>query len=161
MITMVNLITICHHTKILHNYWLIFPTLYISYPTLFCNWKFLSLYLSISTHFSPPPSPCSGNHPYIVLTIQGLVCFHTNFRIICSSSVENTIGILIGIAMNLDNFGLVILTILSLLSYDYGIIFQLFVCIFLLFCMLFKLSNSYYYICTIGFYLCLTLKIYI
>ena len=63
--------------------------------------------------------------------------------------------------MNLDNFGSVILTILSLVSYDYGIIFQLFVCIFLLFCILFKLSNSYYYISTIGFYLCLTLKIYI
>ena len=50
--------------------------------------------------------------------------FSTNFRIICSNSVENTIGILIGIAMNLDNFGLVILTILILLSYERGLSFN-------------------------------------
>ena len=37
----------------------------------------------------------------IVLAIQGLLCFHTNFRIIYSSSVKNAIGILIGIALNL------------------------------------------------------------
>ena len=30
-----------------------------------------------------------------------LLCFHTNFRIICSSSVKNAIGILIGIVLNL------------------------------------------------------------
>ena len=29
------------------------------------------------------------------------VCFHTNFEIICSSSVKNTVGSLIGIALNL------------------------------------------------------------
>ena len=33
----------------------------------------------------------------IVLAIQGILCIHTNFRIICSSSVKNAIGILIGI----------------------------------------------------------------
>ena len=85
------------------------------------------------------------------------MCFHTNFRIICSNSVENTIGILIGSAMNLDNFGLVILTILILLSYERGISFN---CVhFPLFLDALKLSNSYYCISTIGFYLCLTLKI--
>ena len=33
----------------------------------------------------------------IVFTIWGLLCFYTNFKIICSSSVKNAIGILIGI----------------------------------------------------------------
>ena len=37
----------------------------------------------------------------IVLAIQCLLCFHTNFRIICFTAVKNAIGILIGIAMNL------------------------------------------------------------
>ena len=37
----------------------------------------------------------------IVLAIWGLLCFHTNFKIICSSSVKNATGILIGIALNL------------------------------------------------------------
>ena len=31
----------------------------------------------------------------------GSFVFHTNFKIICSSSVKNAIGILIGIALNL------------------------------------------------------------
>jgi len=31
----------------------------------------------------------------------GLLCFCTNFKIICSSSVKNAIGILVGIALNL------------------------------------------------------------
>ena len=37
----------------------------------------------------------------IAFAIQGLFYFHTNCEIICSSSVKNTIGSLIGIALNL------------------------------------------------------------
>ena len=37
----------------------------------------------------------------IALTIQGLLWFCTNFRIICFSSVKNTGVILIGIALDL------------------------------------------------------------
>ena len=37
----------------------------------------------------------------ITLAIQGFLYFHTNCEIICSSSVKNTIGSLIGIALNL------------------------------------------------------------
>ena len=37
----------------------------------------------------------------IALAIPGLLWFHTNFRIVCSISVKNTNGILIGIAFNL------------------------------------------------------------
>ena len=35
----------------------------------------------------------------IVLAIQGLLFFHANFIIICSNSVKNAIGVLIGIAL--------------------------------------------------------------
>jgi len=37
----------------------------------------------------------------IALAIQGLLCFQTNCEIIYSSSVKNTVGSLIGIALNL------------------------------------------------------------
>ena len=37
-----------------------------------------------------------------VLAIWGLLCLHTNFKTICSSSEENATGILIGIALNLQ-----------------------------------------------------------
>ena len=37
----------------------------------------------------------------IVLVIRGLLCFHTDFKFISSSSVKNVIGILIEIALNL------------------------------------------------------------
>ena len=37
----------------------------------------------------------------IALTIWGLLCLHTNFKIFCSSSVKNAIGNLIKIALNL------------------------------------------------------------
>ena len=37
----------------------------------------------------------------IDLAIQGLFCFHTNCEIIYSTSVKNSIGSLIGIALNL------------------------------------------------------------
>ena len=37
----------------------------------------------------------------ISLSIWGLLWFHTNFRIICSSSAENVMGLLIATALNL------------------------------------------------------------
>ena len=46
-------------------------------------------------------------HPFlffflkIVLTIQSLLCFHINFKIICFSSEKNSLGIFMGIALNL------------------------------------------------------------
>ena len=36
----------------------------------------------------------------IVLIIQGAFCFHTNFKVIFSSSMKNVFGILIGVAGN-------------------------------------------------------------
>ena len=37
----------------------------------------------------------------IVLAIQDLFCFHTNLKIICSSTVKNALGILVGFALNI------------------------------------------------------------
>ena len=37
----------------------------------------------------------------IALAIWGLLWFHMNFRSICSTSLKNAVGILIGIALNL------------------------------------------------------------
>ena len=37
----------------------------------------------------------------IALSIQGFLYFHTKCEIICSSSVKNTVGSLIGLALNL------------------------------------------------------------
>ena len=37
----------------------------------------------------------------IALSIRGFLYFHTNFEIICSTSVKNTVGSFIGIASNL------------------------------------------------------------
>ena len=47
--------------------------------------------------------PESSNSVFlkIALAIWGLLCFHTNCEIFCSSSVKNAIGSLIGIALNL------------------------------------------------------------
>ena len=65
----------------------------------------------------------------IALAIWGLLWFHTNFRIVCSSSVKNSGGILIGVALNvqivLDSIG--ILTIFVLLIHEHGMFFHFFV----------------------------------
>ena len=57
------------------------------------------------------------------LVIQGLLCFHVNCEIFCSSSVKNAIVNLIGIALNLQiAFGsIVIFTILILSTQEHGI----------------------------------------
>ena len=48
-----------------------------------------------------------------VLAIQGLLCFYTYFRIICSISVKNVMGNLIGITLNL----LIVLGSVAILQY--------------------------------------------
>ena len=62
------------------------------------------------------------------LVIQGLLCFHMNCEIFCSSSVKNAIVNLIGIALNLQiAFGsIVIFTILILPTQEHGISLHLF-----------------------------------
>ena len=63
------------------------------------------------------------------LAIQNHLCFHTNCEIICSSSVKNTIGNLIGIALNLYIAlgSTVIFTVLFLPIQEYGISLHMFV----------------------------------
>ena len=65
----------------------------------------------------------------IVLAIQGFLYFHTNCEIICFSSVKNTVGILIGIALNLwiALGSILICTILILPVHEHGVFLHLFV----------------------------------
>ena len=65
----------------------------------------------------------------VILAVQGVLCFHTNFKIICSSTVKNAIDILIGIALNVQIAlgSMVILTILILPIHEHGISCHLFV----------------------------------
>ena len=57
----------------------------------------------------------------MVLAIRDLLCFKTNFRILCCSSVNKTIGLLIGIALNVSiALGSNILIILFLLNHEHG-----------------------------------------
>ena len=65
----------------------------------------------------------------IALAIQGFLYFHTNYEIICSSSVKNTTGSLIGIALNLQIAlgSRVIFTILILPIQEHSISLHLFV----------------------------------
>ena len=44
---------------------------------------------------------CHVGYLQHTLAIRGFLYFHTNCEIICSSSVKNTVGSLIGIALNL------------------------------------------------------------
>src|SRR5574341_350927 len=65
----------------------------------------------------------------IALAIRGFLYFHTNCEIICSSSVKNTVGSLIGIALNLYIAlgSILIFTILILLIHEHGIFLHLLV----------------------------------
>ena len=60
------------------------------------------------------------------LAIRGLLCFHMNYEIFCSSSVKNQIHNLIGISLNLQIAfaGIVIFTILILSTQEHGIALQ-------------------------------------
>ena len=63
------------------------------------------------------------------LAIRGLLCLHTNFKIVCSSSVKNAIGNLMVIALNLYIAlgSIAIFTILILPIQEHGISLHLFV----------------------------------
>ena len=75
---------------------LIFVSVFIPYHAIL---------ITIALQFGLKPgtviSPAMFFFLSIVLATQGLLCFHTYFKIIYSSFVKNSIGILIGIALNL------------------------------------------------------------
>ena len=66
-------------------------------------WMTVALQYSLRSRCLIPPVPFFFLK--IALAIQGSSYFHTNFEIIFSSSVKNTVGSLIGITLNLDCFG--------------------------------------------------------
>ena len=77
--------------------------------TLFCStelWHFVPLpmcfdYCSFVVQLVIMEGDTSSSVFFkIIIALLGLLCFHTNFRIICPSSVKNDIGIFIRIALN-------------------------------------------------------------
>ena len=108
--------------------WLSFFSLYIltsfvkdkvSVGSWIYLWAFYSLPLTYISVFVPVPY-CLDDCDFVVyslklgrlippvpfflkvtLAIRGFLYFHTNCEIICSSSVKNTVGSLIGLALNL------------------------------------------------------------
>ena len=65
----------------------------------------------------------------IAFGILGHLWFHIHFRIICSSSVKDVMGILIGITLNLQIAlgSMIILTLLSLPIQEHGIFSHFFI----------------------------------
>ena len=80
----------------------------------------------------------------IVLAILIILCFHLNFKIICSIFVRNTLDILIGAASNLKKAlgSMVILTIFILPIQEHGVYFHLFFCLKFLSSVSFSFPNT-------------------
>ena len=70
-------------------------------PDCFDNYRFAILF-----EIREDDDPALFFFLKFALFIRGLSCFHTNFRIVCSSFVKNSIGILMKIEFNyVDHFG--------------------------------------------------------
>ena len=67
--------------------------------------QYHAVLMTVALQYSLKPGRLIPPVPFfflkIALAIQGFLYFHTNCEIICSSYLENTIGSLIGIALNL------------------------------------------------------------
>ena len=59
----------------------------------------VALYYNLKSESLIPPAPFFFLKT--ALAIRGILCFHMNWEIFCSSSVKNAIGNLIRIALNL------------------------------------------------------------
>ena len=96
----------------------------------FC--QFHTVFITVALQYSLKPMsvipPALLFFLKIVLAIQGHLCFYTNIKIICSSSVKNDTGVLIVIMFNLYIAlgSLDILTILLLSVREHGVSFHLF-----------------------------------
>ena len=82
------------------------------------------------------------------MAILGLLCFHINLWIVCSRSVKNIMGNLIGIAFNLQIAlgSIVILIILTLPIHGHGISSHLFVSSLISFISLLSFSEYRYFV---------------
>ena len=87
----------------------------------------VALYYRLKSGSLIPPAPCFFFQDGLALL--GLLCFQTNFKIFCLSSVKNILGNLIGIALNLliALGSTVIWIILTLPIQEHGMSFHLFV----------------------------------
>ena len=101
------------------------------YFFFFC--QFHTVFITVALQYSLKPKsmipPSLLFFLKIVLAIQGLLCFYTNIKFICSRSVKNDTGVLLVIMLNLyialGSTG--ILTTLILPVYKHHISFYLFV----------------------------------
>ena len=74
MIMIINLVMICHHTKILTIIEYVNHAEHFTPLThLFCNWKFVHLNLPHPFLFSPTPFP-SGNHQFVLCIYDSVSC---------------------------------------------------------------------------------------
>ena len=78
-------------------HWSIF--LFLCHTVLMTVMMTVALWYNLKSGKLIPPAPFFFLK--IALAIWGLLCFHMNCEIFCSSSVENAIGNLMGIALNL------------------------------------------------------------
>ena len=88
----------------------------------------------------------------VVLALWGLLCFHTDFKTIGSSSMKNATSILIKIAPNLQiTLGsMIILTILILLIHKHGISFYLFASCSISFIMSYSFPSIGFFFTSLG-----------
>ena len=102
---------------------LIYISVFVPVPYFFDYWSFE---YSLKSGRLIPPVPFFFLD--IALAVRGLLYFHTNCEIICSSSLKIMIGSLIGIALNLQIAlgSILIFTILILPIHEHGIFFHLF-----------------------------------
>ena len=112
---------------------------FISGLSILFHWSiFLFLYqchtvlIPVALQYNLKPGSLIPPAPFFflktTLAIQGLLCFHMNCEIFCSSSVKNAMGNMIGITLNLQiAFGnIVIYTILIFPTQEHGISLHLF-----------------------------------
>ena len=80
MITSVNLVTTCHHTKMLHYYWLFSPYFTFHSHDLFTLWlEFFTSSFTL-TLFHSSPTPCPADKPFVCTLYQWLsFCFICSF----------------------------------------------------------------------------------
>ena len=90
-----------------------------------CPFVFITIVLYYSLKSGSMIPPALFFFLRIALAIWSLTCFRTNFKTFCSTSIENAIGNLIGIAWNLyiTLGSVVILTISILPIQEHGISF--------------------------------------